>query len=71
VYSEVEPALDLLGQFITCRTTHVVGIGLHKSLLESFNSQLTKAVNNGLGLVDPTTNAKIAAIAKSFPTESM
>jgi len=24
-----------------------------------------------LGLVDPTTNAKIAATAKSFPTESM
>jgi len=52
VYSEVEPALDLLGRFITDRTTHVVGIGLHKSLLESFNSQLTKDVNNGLGLVE-------------------
>jgi hypothetical protein len=52
VYSDVEPALDLLDQFITDRTTHVVGIGLHKSLLESFNSQLTKDVNNGLGLVE-------------------
>jgi len=52
VYPEVEPALDLLGQFITDRTTRVVRIGLHKSLLESFNSQLTKDVNNGLGLAE-------------------
>ena len=52
MYPEVEPALDLLGQFITDRTTRVVRIGLHKSLLESFNSQLTKDVNNGLGLVE-------------------
>src|SRR5215469_9206228 len=41
-YSDVEPALDLLSQFITDRTTHVVGIGPHRSLLESFESQLAK-----------------------------
>jgi hypothetical protein len=52
VYSEVEPALELLDQFITDRATHVVGIGLHRSLLESFESQLMKDVNKGLGLVE-------------------
>jgi hypothetical protein len=52
VYSGVEPALDLLDRFITDRTTHVVGIGLHRNLLESFESQLTKDVNKGFGLVE-------------------
>ena len=52
VYSDVGPALELLDEFITDRTTHVVGIGLHKSLLESFESQLAKDVNKGLGLAE-------------------
>lgn len=51
-YSDVKPAIDLLNEFITDRTTHVVGIGLHQSLLESFELQLTKDVNKGLGLVE-------------------
>ena len=38
--------------FITDASTHVVGIGLHTSLLESFKSQLAKDVNNGLGLAE-------------------
>jgi len=38
--------------FITDASTHVVGIGLHTSLLESFKSQLANDVNNGLGLAE-------------------
>jgi hypothetical protein len=52
VYSDVGPALELRGRFITDPSTHVVGIGLHTSLLESFESQLPKDVNRGLGLVE-------------------
>lgn len=52
VYSDVGPALELHDRFITDRTTHVVGIGLHRSLLESFGSQLTKDVNKGTGLAE-------------------
>src|ERR1700726_2079517 len=52
VYSDVAPALELLDRFITDRATHVVGIGLHQNLLESFESQLTKDVNKGLGLLE-------------------
>src|SRR5579872_419279 len=52
VYSDVSPALQLLERFITDRATHVVGIGLHQSLLASFESQLTKDVNQGLGLLE-------------------
>ena len=61
VYSDVEPALDLLNEFITDRTTHVVGIGLHKSLLESFESQLTKDVNKGLGLAELVNDGRSPA----------
>jgi hypothetical protein len=52
VYSEVEPALELRRRFITAPSTHVVGIGLHKSLLDSFESQLAKDMNRGIGLVE-------------------
>jgi hypothetical protein len=52
VFSEVDPALELRGRFITDTSTHVVGIGLHTSLLESFESQLSKDVNKGYGLVE-------------------
>jgi hypothetical protein len=52
VYSDVAPALELLHRFIIDRATHVVGIGLHQSLLESFESQLAKDVNQGLGLLE-------------------
>jgi hypothetical protein len=52
VYSDIGPALELVGRFITDRETHVVGIGLHTSLLESFESQVTKDANKGLGLLE-------------------
>lgn len=52
VYSEVEPALELRRRFITDTSTRVVGIGLHKSLLDSFGSQLVKDANRGLGLLE-------------------
>jgi hypothetical protein len=52
VFTEVEPALELRNRFITDASTHVVGIGLHTSLFESFESQLFKDVNKGLGLVE-------------------
>jgi hypothetical protein len=52
VYSEVAPALELIDRFITDPTARVVGIALHQSLLESFQSQLPKDVNKGLGLLE-------------------
>jgi hypothetical protein len=52
VFTEVGPPLELLDRFITDASTHVLGIGLHTSLLESFKSQLSKDVNNGLGLAE-------------------
>jgi hypothetical protein len=52
VYSEVEPALELRQRFITNRATHVIGIGLHTSLLASFESQLDKDMNRGTGLLE-------------------
>jgi hypothetical protein len=52
VYSDPEPALELLDRFIAGQAVHVVGIALHTSLLDSFESQLTKDVNKGLGLVE-------------------
>ena len=52
VFTEVGSPLELLRRFITDASTHVVGIGLHTSLLESFESQLTKDVNKGLGLAE-------------------
>lgn len=52
VYSEVEPALELRQRFITDPSTHVIGIGLHTSLLASFESQLDKDMNRGSGLLE-------------------
>ena len=52
VFTEVGPPLELLDRFITDSSVRVVGIGLHASLLESFKSQQSKDVNNGLGLVE-------------------
>ncbi len=52
VYSEVEPALELRHRFIREPSAHVVGIGLHISLLDSFESQVEKDVNRGLGLLE-------------------
>jgi hypothetical protein len=51
-YSEVEPALELRRRFITDPSVHVIGIGLHTSLLDSFMSQLGKDINRGVGLVE-------------------
>ncbi len=51
-FTEVGPPLELLDRFITDASTHVVGISLHTSLLESFKSQLAKDVVNGLGLAE-------------------
>jgi hypothetical protein len=52
VYSNVEPALELLNRFVTDSMARVLGVALHESLLESFQSQLSKDVNKGLGLVE-------------------
>lgn len=52
VFTEVGPALELRSRFITDASAHVIGIGLHASLLESFESQLSKDVNKGLGLAE-------------------
>jgi preprotein translocase subunit SecA len=52
VYSEIEPALELRRRFVTDASTHVVGIGLHTSLVDSFRSQLAKDVNRGTGLAE-------------------
>jgi hypothetical protein len=52
VFSEVEPALELRRRFITDPSAHVIGIGLHTSLLNSFMSQLAKDINQGLGLLE-------------------
>ena len=52
VYSDVAPALELLNRFVKDSTTRVVGIALHQSLLESFQSQLPKDVNKGLGSLE-------------------
>jgi hypothetical protein len=52
VYSEVEPALELRRRFITDPSAHVIGIGLHTCLLDSFESQLAKDVNRGTGLLE-------------------
>jgi hypothetical protein len=52
VYSEVEPALELRQRFITNPAAHVIGIGLHTSLLASFESQLDKDMNRGTGLLE-------------------
>jgi hypothetical protein len=52
VYSDVAPALELLDRFVTNPATRVVGIGLHQTLLELFQSQLSKDVNKGLGLLE-------------------
>jgi hypothetical protein len=58
VLTEVEPALDLRHRFITDTSTHVVGIGLHTSLLESFDSQISKDINKGLGLAELVTERR-------------
>jgi hypothetical protein len=52
VYSEVGPAIELRQRFITDPSAHVVGIGLHTSLIHSFGSQLVKDVNRGIGLLE-------------------
>lgn len=52
VYSDVAPALELLNRFVTDSMARLVGIALHQSLLESFQSQLLKDVNTGLGLLE-------------------
>jgi hypothetical protein len=52
VYSEIGPALELRRRFITDPSTHVVGIGLRTSLLDSFQSQLVKDINQGTGLLE-------------------
>jgi hypothetical protein len=52
VYSDLGPALDLRDRFINDPSTHVIGIGLHTSLLDSFSAQLSKDCNRGLGLAE-------------------
>jgi hypothetical protein len=52
VFRDVEPALELRGRFVTDASTRVLGIGLPTSLLDSFESQLPKDVNRGIGLAE-------------------
>jgi hypothetical protein len=52
VFTDVQPVLELHARFLSDVTAHVIGIGLHTSLLGSFESQLTKDVNKGFGLVE-------------------
>jgi hypothetical protein len=61
VFSELAPALELRCRFITDSSTHVVGIGLKTSFIASFESQLHKDVNTGLGLVE-LVNARLALV---------
>jgi hypothetical protein len=61
VFTEVEAALELRGRFVTDTSAHVIGIGLHKSLFESFESQLSKDVNKGLGLVELVNEKRLLA----------
>jgi hypothetical protein len=55
IFEKLGPPLELLERFITDPAARVVGIGLHTSLLESFHSQLTKDINQGLGLAELVT----------------
>jgi hypothetical protein len=52
VFTDVQPAIELRTRFITDATARVIGIGLHTSRLDSFESQLEKDVNKGFGLVE-------------------
>jgi hypothetical protein len=52
VFTQVESPLELRERFIRDLSAHVIGIGLHESLLDSFRMQVTKDINNGLGLVE-------------------
>ena len=52
VFTEVEPPLELVDRFVSDAATHVVGLGLHVSLIESFKSQLAKDMNNGYSLAE-------------------
>ena len=58
VYEDVRSPVELLSRFIKDTSAHVVGIGLHSSLLSSFQSQLTKDVNNGFGLAEVVNDHK-------------
>jgi hypothetical protein len=62
VYPDVELALELRQRFITDPATHVVGIGLHLSLLDSFASQLTKDMNRGSGLLELVNEKRAPAV---------
>lgn len=55
VFTDVQPALELHGRFVRSPAAHVIGIGLHTSLLASFENQLTKDVNKGFGLAELVT----------------
>jgi hypothetical protein len=52
VFTHLEPALELHDRFVHDSSALVIGIGLHASLLASFEAQLTKDVNKGLGLAE-------------------
>lgn len=52
VYSEVQPAMELRRRFVGDASTHVLGIGLHESLHNSFESQLGKDANRGFSLLE-------------------
>jgi hypothetical protein len=52
VFTHLEPALELHNRFVQDGAAHVIGIGLHTSLLASFEAQLTKDVNKGIGLAE-------------------
>jgi hypothetical protein len=52
VYSNIAPALELINRFVKDSATRAVGIALRRGLFESFQSQLPKDVNKGLGLLE-------------------
>jgi hypothetical protein len=66
VFTEVGPPLELPGRFISSVFTHVAGLGLHISLIESFKSRLTKDVNNGYSLAE-RVNEKLPLAGSGVP----
>ena len=53
VFTDVHPPLQFVQRFISPDSlVHVIGIGLHASLLSSFESQLAKDMNRGFGLAE-------------------
>jgi hypothetical protein len=51
-FDNMEDAQEFHKRFLCTDVAIVVGIGLHNSLIESFNNQLEKESNRGSGLLD-------------------